>query len=182
MAGYDFETEFADALADVPDEHLDEGLFVPGFGPLDAAVALVGEAPGEKEVERGAPFVGPAGRRLDDALAGADLDRDELYVTNVVKVRPPENRDPLVGEIDAWRTVLEAELDRVAPDVVVTLGNVPTRELLETDEGITDLRGRPVERRGRTVVPTFHPAATFYDESKQDAIVGDLRTAVDETR
>lgn len=173
----DFETTFEAAMAAVPDEYVDPERFVPGVGPLDADLVLVGEAPGATEVEQGEPFVGQAGSQLDAALETAGIDRAAVYVTNVVKVRPPENRTPRADEIAAWRPVLAAELDRVDPAVVVTLGNTATRALLETDEGITDLRGRRVEWDGRVVVPTYHPASLFYDEGKRADLEADLRTA-----
>ena len=173
----DFERIFADALATVPAEHGDRDRFAPGVGPLDADVVVVGEAPGETEVAEGAPFVGQAGSQLDDALRAAGLERESIYVTNVVKVRPPNNRTPHADEIEAWRPVLAAELDRIDPIVVVTLGNTATRALLDTDERITDLRGRRVERDGRTVVPTFHPASIFYDRGKRADMEADLETA-----
>lgn len=173
----DFEEVFADALAAVPDEHFDRSRFVPGHGPLDATVVLVGEAPGADEVERGEPFVGSAGKRLDGVLDDLGVDREALYVTNVVKVRPPENRTPRKGEIDAWMPVFEVELDRVDPAVVVPLGTTAARVVPDTSEGITNLHGQPLERDGRQVVPTFHPAATFYDESKRPALAADLERA-----
>lgn len=176
----DFEATFEARLSEVPPEHYDEETFVPGAGPLDARLVIVGEAPGADEVTEGEPFVGNAGRRLDSFLAAAGIDREECYLTNVVKVRPPGNRDPRVGEVGAWLPVLDAELDRIDPAVVLTLGNAATRAVLDTDAGITDLRGRTYERDGRTVVPTFHPAATFYDEGKREAIEADLETVVEE--
>lgn len=177
----DFETRFEEVLSEVPDEQFDRERFVPGAGPTDADVMLVGEAPGAQEVEDGRPFVGNAGRRLDSILEDIGVDRDRLYVTNAVKVRPEDNATPRRPALDAWWPVFEAELAAVDPDVVVTLGNTATRELLSTDEGITALHGRSVERDGRTVVPTFHPAATFYDESKRDDLEADLRAALTES-
>lgn len=173
----DFEERFEEALAEVPDEHVDRSRFVPGVGPLDADVVLVGEAPGETEVREGEPFVGRAGSRLDRALEAAGVDRSKVYITNLVKVRPPENRTPHVAEIDAWRPVLDAELERISPAVVVPLGTTATRALLDTDEGITDLHGRRFERDGRTIVPAYHPAASLYDRSKGDAFEADIRAA-----
>ena len=172
-----FETVFADALEAVPDEHRDPDRFVPGVGPHSAAVMLVGEAPGGQEVAQGEPFVGQAGQQLDRTLESIGHDRRELYVTNLVKVRPPENRDPSVAEIGAWRPVLEAELERVDPAVLVPLGSFATAELLEEDGTITDLHGELFEADGRIVVPSFHPAAALYDRSKVDAIESALRTA-----
>ena len=174
----DFERIYGDALDAVPGEHFDRERFVPGVGPLDAPLVVVGEAPGATEVEEGEPFVGQAGSQLDGALRAAGIDREEVYVTNAVKVRPPNNRSPHVDEVEAWRPVLDAELDRVDPAVVVTLGNTATRALLDTDEGITDLRGRRIEHDGRVVVPTFHPASIFYDEGKRADLEADLETAL----
>lgn len=173
----DFASAFSAALGEVPEEHRDPSRFVPGVGPHGADVALVGEAPGGTEVETGVPFTGSAGSRLDSVLEELGVDRADLYVTNVVKVQPPENRTPHVAEIDAWRPVLSAELDRVDPAVVVPLGTTATRAVLDTDEGITAVHGEEFERDGRVVVPAFHPAATFYDDSKRPALVADLRAA-----
>jgi len=130
-------------------------------------------------VAQGEPFVGQAGNQLHRALESIDHDRAELYITNLVKVRPPENRDPYVDEIEAWWPVLEAEIERVDPSVLVPLGSFATDELLDTDETITDLHGRQFERQGRTVVPVFHPAAALYDRSKVDAVESDLQTALE---
>lgn len=176
-----FESEFEDVLSSVPVEQFDRSRFVPSVGPLDADAVLVGEAPGEREVERGEPFVGPSGRRLDSALEDVGVDRDDLYITNLVKVRPPENRDPHRDEVEAWWPVLEAELERVAPEVVVPLGSFATREVLDTDENVSDVRGRTFERPAYDVVPTYHPAATFYGDEKRSALTRDLRTAFDRT-
>lgn len=179
--GWEYESEFADALAEVPDEQFDAERFVGGAGPLDADAMLVGEAPGAREVEQGEPFVGQAGQQLDRALDAIGHDRDELYISNVVKVRPPENRDPHVDEIEAWAPVRDAEIERVDPDVLVPLGSFAARELLDTDETITDLQGREFEVDGRKVVPCFHPAAALYDRSKTEPIEDALATALDRT-
>lgn len=176
---WEFDDVFADALEEVPDEHVSPDRFVPGVGPLSAEVMLVGEAPGEQEVAQGEPFVGQAGKQLDRALESIDHDRGELYITNLVKVRPPENRDPHVAEIEAWWPVLEAEIERVDPTVLVPMGSFATAEILETDETITDLHGQKLEREGRTVIPSFHPAAALYDRSKVDAIESDLAAALE---
>ncbi|NHN49770.1 uracil-DNA glycosylase [Halostella sp. JP-L12] len=176
-----FDDEFAAVLDEVPDEHFDRERFVPGAGEFDADVMLVGEAPGGNEVKQGEPFVGQAGQQLDRILEDIGIAREDLYVTNLVKVRPPENRDPYVEEIDAWRPVMEAELDRVDPDVVVPLGSFATQEILDTDETITDLRGETFERGGRLVRPTFHPAAALYDRSKLPQITEDLERALTES-
>lgn len=172
----EFETTFEDVLAAVPEEHFDRSRFVPGVGASDADVILVGEAPGAQEVERGEPFVGRAGSQLDDALAELGVDRSDLYITNLVKVRPPNNRDPRRDEIDAWQPVLDAEIDRIDPEIIVTLGNFATRDLLDTDAGISEIHGQTFDVDRRSVVPTFHPAATLYDSSKQSEFEQDLQT------
>lgn len=177
MTTSEFEDRFADELVEVPAEHFDRARFVPGVGSTDAEVAFVGEAPGATEVEEGEPFVGRAGAELDGVLADLGVDRSTVYVTNLVKVRPPENRTPRAAEIAAWRSVLEAELACVSPSVLVPLGTTATRELLDTDEGITDVHGRRFDRDGRTIVPAFHPAASLYDRSKRDAFESDVRAA-----
>ncbi|WP_135536937.1 uracil-DNA glycosylase [Halostella pelagica] len=176
-----FEEEFADALDDVPDEHDDRDRFVGGHGSFDADVMLVGEAPGADEVAQGEPFVGQAGKQLDRILDDLNVDRDDLYITNLVKIRPPENRDPYRDEIDAWWPVLDAEIDRVDPDVIVPLGSFAAQEIVDTDETITDLRGETVELDGRVVRPTFHPAAALYDRDKLPTITEDLRQALIES-
>lgn len=177
----DFETTFEDALATVSTEIFDRSQFVPSVGPLDAPLMLIGEAPGEQEVEQGEPFVGPAGGRLNSILESVGIERDDLYLTNLVKVRPPENRDPHQEEIEAWRPVLDAEIERVDPIGIITLGTVATHALLDTDTNMSDIHGRSTERDGHTIIPTYHPAATFYDDSVQQKIEADVRTAAEKT-
>lgn len=133
-----------------------------GAGDPHADLLLVGEGPGADEDRLGVPFVGRSGqllRRLVEEETG--LTRDRCYTTNVVKCRPPGNRDPRPDEVAACAPWLEGELERVAPKVVVTFGNFATRRLLGTKEGITSLRGRTHPWRGATLVPTFHPAAAL---------------------
>jgi uracil-DNA glycosylase family 4 len=173
----DFESTFDEVISEVPDEAFDRSRFVPGDGPLDAALMLVGEAPGEQEVEQEEPFVGKAGGRLNSILDTIDIERGDLYITNLVKVRPPDNRDPHREEIEIWRPVLDAEIEHVDPVAIVTLGNVATRELLDTDEGISDIHGKSEDRDDYAIVPTYHPAATFYDDSAEQAIEEDIRVA-----
>lgn len=145
-----------------------------GAGNPDARVMIVGEAPGRNEDLRGEPFVGAAGRLLDELLDHAGLQRSDVYIANVLKCRPPNNRDPLPAEIDTCTPFLEEQVRVIAPDVLVTLGNFATRFMLETDEPISRLRGVP-RRMGRfTVLPVFHPAAAIYDRSKRDVLFGDF--------
>ena len=133
-----------------------------GVGDPDADLMFVGEAPGREEDLRGEPFVGRSGRLLDRLLAEElGIDRDAVYIANVVKCRPPDNRDPRPDEIAACRPYLAAQVDLIAPKVVVTLGNFATRLLLETDRGITSVRGAAYPMGDVLCVPTFHPAAAL---------------------
>ena len=132
-----------------------------GAGDPQANVLFVGEAPGQREDEQGVPFVGPSGRLLEELLAEIDLTRDAVYITNVVKCRPPGNRDPRPHEIDACKGYLRTQLELIDPAVVVTLGNFSTKLVLRTEVGITKLRGMAYEWWGRYLVPTFHPAAAL---------------------
>ena len=151
-------------------------------GNLDSDLLFIGEAPGFHEDKQGEPFVGAAGKLLDTLLAEIGLDRSSVAIVNVVKCRPPGNRDPQPEEIEACRPWLEAQLAHMRPKVIVTLGNFATRFILEQPIGITRARGRAYKRRGATVVPTFHPAAAlrggrFGGMSPVDAIRADLQTA-----
>lgn len=131
---------------------------VLGEGPQDAAWMLIGEAPGADEDAQRRPFVGRAGRLLTALMEDAGLDRSEVYVTNLVKRRPPGNRNPSAAEIAASAAVLEAEIGCVQPSIVTPLGNVPTMHLLGRHVRISHAHGRWFAWRGRTVVPMFHPA------------------------
>lgn len=134
-----------------------------GDGSPDADLVFVGEGPGAEEDRQGIPFVGRAGQLLTRLIEGIGLSRQDVYICNVVKCRPPGNRDPLPSEIESCRPYLEAQLDFVSPQVVVTLGNFATRLLLDTKAGITKLRGQEFPyREGRAVlIPTLHPAAVL---------------------
>ena len=133
-----------------------------GVGNRSADLVFVGEGPGEQEDLQGEPFVGRAGQLLTRLIEGIGLQRSDVYIANVVKCRPPGNRDPLPAEIEACRPFLEAQLDFIDPRVVVSLGNFATKLLLDTKEGITKLRGREFPFRSHAVlIPTFHPAAVL---------------------
>jgi DNA polymerase len=136
-----------------------------GVGDPHAALMLVGEGPGEQEDRQGEPFVGRAGKLLTQLIEGIGLMRGDVYIANVVKCRPPGNRDPLPVEIDACAPWIDRQLEIVRPRVLVTLGNFATKLLLSTKEGITKLRGQQFafSRAGvdATLVPTLHPAAVL---------------------
>jgi DNA polymerase len=132
-----------------------------GAGSKDADVLIVGEAPGRQEDEMGLPFVGRSGQLLIKLLGEIELQREDVYIANVVKCRPPGNRDPRPDEIDACKGYLKRQIEIIDPTVVITLGNFSTKLLLVTTTGITRMRGRAYEWWGRFLVPTFHPAAAL---------------------
>jgi uracil-DNA glycosylase family 4 len=133
-----------------------------GVGNPDADLMFVGEGPGREEDLQGEPFVGRSGKLLDLLMRQEiGMERGDCYIANVVKCRPPGNRDPLPAEIDACRPYLERQIELVSPKVVVTLGNFATRTLLQTGEGIRRLRGRVYSFGGAHLVPTYHPAAAL---------------------
>jgi uracil-DNA glycosylase len=148
-------------------------------GNLDSDVLFIGEGPGFHEDQQGIPFVGAAGQLLDRLLGEVGMDRTQVAIVNVVKCRPPGNRDPQPDEIEACKPYLDAQIQHMKPKVIVTLGNFATRFILEEQVGITKARGQRYERRGATIVPTFHPAAAlrggrFGGMSPVDAIRADL--------
>jgi len=133
-----------------------------GAGDPGADLMFVGEAPGRDEDLQGEPFVGRSGRLLDRLLdEELGIDRRQVYIANVVKCRPPDNRDPRPEEIAACRPFLDAQVSLIAPRVVVTLGNFASKLLLDTDQGITKLRGASYPMGDTVLVPTFHPAAAL---------------------
>jgi DNA polymerase len=133
-----------------------------GVGNPEADLMFIGEGPGAEEDKQGKPFVGRSGQLLDKlVLQEMGLTRDDCFIANVVKCRPPGNRDPLPAEIESCRPWLESQIDIIEPKVFVTLGNFATKLLLDTTEGITKLRGRTYPYRGGVLVPTFHPAAVL---------------------
>ena len=145
-----------------------------GEGNPRARVMIIGEAPGKNEDLQGKPFVGAAGKFLDELLEVAGLKREDVFIANVLKCRPPSNRNPKPEEIEACATFLRQQAQTISPDVIVTLGNFATQFILRTGVGITHLRGT-VQRAGRfLVLPVFHPAAAIYDRSKRDVLLSDF--------
>lgn len=130
-----------------------------GVGNPEADLLFVGEGPGREEDLAGEPFVGRSGKLLDRLMwEELGLTRAECYIANVVKCRPPNNRDPAPVEIESCRPYLEEQIQLIEPSVIVTLGNFATKLLLESPRGIRELRGQVFERGGRRLVPTYHPA------------------------
>jgi uracil-DNA glycosylase family 4 len=148
---------------------------VPGEGPAETTIFLIGEAPGKDEDLSGRPFVGRAGRILDRALDAAGLARDSVFVTNVVKCRPPGNRKPKSDERDACRLHLLAEIRAVQPRIIVTLGSTALRGLMGPGLSLQEARDRSLQFGGVPVKATYHPAAVLYNRNLEGALRRDLR-------
>lgn len=146
-----------------------------GVGNPNAEVVFIGEAPGRQEDLGAEPFIGAAGKYLNKLLELAGIKREDIYIANVLKCRPPSNRDPRPDEIETCTPFLREQLMAISPDVLVTLGNFATRFVLKTDRGITSIRGRAYTAGRFYVLPTFHPAAAIYDKSKTELIESDFR-------
>lgn len=147
---------------------------VPGVGPATARIFLIGEGPGYYEDKSGQPFVGPAGKFLDELLAIAGLRRADVFITNVVKCRPPNNRDPLEGEIGACRSWLDQQLDIIQPRIIVTLGRYSMSRYFP-GESISRIHGEPRQAGSNMVIPMFHPAAALHQARYRALIEDDFR-------
>jgi DNA polymerase len=146
-----------------------------GSGDPHARLMFVGEAPGKNEDLTGEPFVGAAGRLLDELLESIGLARSQVFIANMVKCRPPGNRDPEEPEIGTCSPFLARQIELVDPVVIATLGRFATHYVLQTTVPITALRGRLYRVGDRRVVPVFHPAAALYDQSKRGVLQDDFR-------
>ena len=158
---------------------------VNGVGPADADLLFVGEGPGANEDEQGEPFVGRSGDVLDETLREVGLDRGDVRITNCVRCRPPENRDPHKEELANCRGYLETEIELVDPELVVTLGKVPGEHLLERDVAVTgeagDVTDMTVDGSPQPVMICVHPAATLYDPSQKETFKSTLEKAAEFT-
>ena len=172
---------FADQVAGCTKCPLAEGRtqVVFGSGNPDADLMFVGEAPGFHEDKQGVPFVGAAGKLLEQLLAGIGLSRDDVYIANVLKCRPPGNRDPMPDEIEACESHLWRQIELIQPRVVATLGNFATKLLSGKPTGITRVHGQEQEATlgGRRVLlyPLYHPAAALYTPRMLDVLQSDFR-------
>ncbi|MCL4386632.1 MAG: uracil-DNA glycosylase [Actinobacteria bacterium] len=149
--------------------------FVFGSGNANSKILFVGEAPGKNEDLQGKPFVGPAGKLLDELLSIINLTRNEVFIANVLKCRPPQNRDPKLEEIDVCKNYLFKQIEIINPIIICTLGKYSTQLLLNTDEGITGLRGRVFKIDGRYILPINHPAAALYTPSRFEILKLDFK-------
>jgi len=143
--------------------HLSRTQGVPGVGPATARIMAVGEAPGESEDREGRPFVGAAGRLLTQLLEEIGLSRDDIFITNVLKSRPPGNRDPLPEEVLACAPYLDAQIEVLQPEVILLLGRHALQRLLPQAPGISRAHGTLVRQGERTYMPCYHPAAALYN-------------------
>lgn len=146
-----------------------------GVGPKDADVMFVGEGPGQQEDMQGEPFVGAAGQLLNDMLHIVDLGRHNCYITNIVKCRPPQNRDPLTVEQDACIDYLRNQVALIHPKIIVCLGRIAAMRLMKPDFRITREHGQWVEKGGVWMSATFHPSALLRDPSKRPEAFRDLK-------
>ena len=154
--------------------HQNRSRAVPGEGPENAEIMLIGEAPGFNEDKQGRPFVGAAGQFLEKLLASANLSRDDVFITNTVKCRPLNNRDPLPVEMAACRKYLDRQIAAIAPKVIVTLGRHSLTSFLPK-ETITKARGRPRIVNGTTLFPMYHPAAALHQQNLREVIEADIK-------
>src|SRR5215470_3606513 len=149
-------------------------LAVPGEGKASARVMLIGEAPGREEDESGHPFVGAAGRFLDHVLEGTGINRADLFITNIVKCRPPKNRAPKVGEVNTCTSnYLFEQIELVNPALIVLLGGVAAKKMLGV-KSVNEARGRVIERDGRKYLVGYHPAVRFYREDLGEKVKEDF--------
>ena len=147
---------------------------VPGKGPADARVVLIAEGPGQKEDESGEPFMGPAGDFLDDLLPLADLGRDEIFITNMIRCQAPGNRDPRPEELEACDKHLEAQLEIIRPDLIVALGRFSLAKFLPDEKAIGQARGVLKQKQGRFIYPVMHPAAGLRRNEFRDRVIEDF--------
>ena len=145
-----------------------------GVGPRDAQVLFIGEGPGEQEDLQGEPFVGPAGKLLDDMLSIIDLSRENCYIANIVKCRPPRNRDPLEAEQDACIGYLRNQVALLRPKIIVCLGRIAALRIIDPQFRITRQHGTWVEKNGIWMSATYHPSALLRDVSKRPDAFDDL--------
>ena len=146
-----------------------------GEGDPDALLMLIGEGPGRDEDKLGRPFVGRAGKLLDKILEAAGFQREETYIANVVKCRPPQNRTPLPEEIQACYSHLQEQINIIRPKIIVCLGAMSAKTLVDPRAQITKIRGKWVEWQGIRIMPTFHPAALLRDPQKKTLVWQDFQ-------
>jgi DNA polymerase len=148
---------------------------VPGDGDPEAKIMIVGEAPGQNEDKQGLPFVGAAGPLLNQLLAGIGIERKDVYITNIIKCRPPGNRDPLPDEVSSCSAYLDRQVQLIRPAVILLLGRHAVQRLLPGSSGISRIHGQLIQRGDRAYVPLYHPAAALYNNFLVDTLNQDFR-------
>lgn len=146
-----------------------------GVGNPHASIMFVGEAPGFNEDQKGEPFVGAAGKLLNDLLASANLSRDQIYIANVIKCRPPNNRDPEPDEVDTCKPFLMQQIQMIRPKLVCTLGNWATQTLLERKVGITKVKAQAFYMKDFVIFPLLHPAAALHQGNLLETLKEDFK-------
>lgn len=147
---------------------------VPGEGPEDAEIMMIGEAPGFHEDREGRPFIGAAGKFLDELLAGINLKRDQIYICNVIKCRPPQNRDPLPEEMDACKPYLDAQIALIKPKVIITISRFAMSRWFN-EKKISEIHGKPKKFGNLVVLPMYHPAAALHQPSLKRVLEEDFK-------
>ena len=146
---------------------------VPGEGPVHADLIFIGEGPGFHENEQGRPFVGAAGKFLEELLGTIGLSREDVFIGNVIKCRPPGNRDPMLDEIEACTPYLERQIEVINPKVIITLGRFSMARYFP-EAKISQIHGQPKEINGRLIVPMYHPAAALHQPSLRETVKSDF--------
>jgi DNA polymerase len=150
-----------------------------GEGNPEADIMFIGEAPGAVEDETGRPFIGPAGGLLTNIITAMDLKREDVYIANIIKCRPPENRDPLPDEVGACIGYLESQIMSIQPKVIVALGRIAAHTLLDSTTPISRLRGTFQSYRGIKTMPTFHPSYLLQNPSKKREVWEDIKKVME---
>ena len=149
-----------------------------GVGNINTKIMFIGEGPGADEDEQGIPFVGKAGQLMNKAFDVVGINRDEIYIANIVKCRPPNNRDPEPDEVASCIDYLRNQVMIIKPEIIVLLGRIALQNILGTEYKITASRGKWIEKKGILYMPTWHPAALLRDETKKIDFIEDLKQVV----
>jgi uracil-DNA glycosylase len=148
---------------------------VPGEGPPDSKIMFVGEGPGQNEDEQGRPFVGAAGKLLNELLESIGLKRSDVFITNIVKCRPPNNRAPRKSEVETCNPYLESQMRLIKPEIVCALGTPAITTLLGQEYSATRAHGKPLKKGDFTILPMYHPAAALYDVTLKEVLAADFK-------
>ncbi len=159
--------------------HKNRNRAVPGEGPTDAKIVFVGEGPGEKEDQEGRPFVGAAGKLLTELLESIGLKRSEVFITNIVKCRPPNNRPPRQVEIETCNPYLKLQVELINPKIICPLGTPAMKTVMGPEYSATQVHGKPFKQGQMIVLPMYHPAAALYDPGLKDQLLEDFRVLKD---